>query len=149
MLSQFAGTFFSLEGDSAALNVVQSALNKIGAKTLLIDGAQKALYHAASVFACNYLTALVDVAKQTWQQAGIAPDIASQLAEPLMRETLDNIFRLGPAKALTGPLARGDKQTVARQQQALQNWNPDIAALYQAFTTCTEQLAQRKREGRD
>ena len=149
VLTQFAGTFVSMEGDAAALAVLQPALQTLGAQTLIIDGEQKALYHAASVLACNYFTSLVDASLRTWQQAGIAPATARQLAEPLIRETLDNIFRLGPAQALTGPLARGDMQTVQKQQQALQAWDGEIAALYQAFTNCSAQLVARKRAGQE
>lgn len=145
VLNNFAGTFCSIEGDSAALAVLLPALQAIAAQPLQISAEHKSLYHAASVFACNYLTSLLDVAQRTWQQAGIAPEQARQLAEPLVRETVDNIFRLGAAQALTGPIARGDLQTVARQQQALEEWDKDAAELYRAFTATTLDLAARKR----
>ncbi len=147
VLAHFAGTFCSVEGDSAALDVLISALQAIGAQTLLINAQQKSLYHAASVFACNYLSSLLDVAMRAWQQAGIAPEQAQQLAQPLVRETMENIFRLGPAKALSGPIARGDWQTVAKQQQAVQEWDAAAGDLYRAFTATTTQLAQRKQAG--
>ncbi len=148
VLNNFAGTFCSVEGDSGALAVLLPALQAISAQVLQISAEHKSLYHAASVFACNYLCSLLDVAQRTWQQAGIAPEQARQLAEPLVRETVDNVFRLGAAQALTGPIARGDMQTVARQQQALDDWGKDgkdIAALYRAFTATTLDLAARKR----
>lgn len=146
---QFGGTFCSIEGDPAACQALIPALQAIGGQTLQIDGAHKSLYHAASVFACNYLTSLLDVALRTGSAAGIPPPQARALLEPLVRETLDNIFRLGPAKALTGPLARGDLQTVARQQQALQEFDTGIADLYRAFTAVSAQLVVRKQQGVD
>jgi predicted short-subunit dehydrogenase-like oxidoreductase (DUF2520 family) len=147
VLANFAGTFCCVEGDSAALEVLIPALQAIGTQTLLINAQQKSLYHAASVFACNYLSSLLDVAMRAWQQAGIAPEQAQQLAQPLVRETMENIFRLGPAKALSGPIARGDWQTVAKQQQAVEEWDAAAGDLYRAFSATTAQLAQRKQAG--
>lgn len=145
VLADFAGTCCTLEGDAKALQLLQDALQRIGARVLPIDGSKKAQYHAASVFACNYLNTLFEVALQNWEAAGISRAQAQEFAAPLVRETLENILRLGPAPALSGPLARGDMQTVARHQQALQASNPQHAALYDAFIPLTQQLAEQKR----
>jgi predicted short-subunit dehydrogenase-like oxidoreductase (DUF2520 family) len=142
--SDFDATFCSLEGDARALAVLQPAVLAIGGRALTIDASSKTLYHAASVFASNYLSSLADVALRTYAAAGIEPALAAELAAPLMRETLDNILRLGPAAALSGPIARGDFKTVARQQAALSAWDSEAGALYQAFVAPTAALARRK-----
>lgn len=126
----FAGTFCGMEGDDAALSLLEPCFTQLGAQTFRIDATQKTLYHAASVMACNYLVALQEISIQTFAQAGVERALAMQILQPIVRGTADNVFRLGTASALTGPIARGDTQVVTRQLQALQQWQPDYAALY-------------------
>jgi len=143
----FAGTFCGVEGDAAALAQLAPLLAKIKARTVAIDAAAKTVYHAAAVFASNYLVTVVDAALRAYQAAGIPADVARELARPLATETLANALRLGPEAALSGPIARGDLQTVARQQQAIDGWDPDTGVLYAALADATSLLAQRKRAG--
>lgn len=140
----FAGTFCGVEGDAAALAQLAPALTAIGARMVVIDAAAKTVYHAAAVFASNYLVTVVDAALRAYQAAGIPADVALQLARPLAAETLNNVFRLGPEAALSGPIARGDLLTVARQQQAIDGWHPPTGALYAALADATTALALRK-----
>ncbi|NKI70355.1 DUF2520 domain-containing protein [Collimonas pratensis] len=141
----FAGTWCGSEGDTTALALLGPAFEAIGARLVAIEREQKTLYHAAAVFASNYLVTLIDVAQQAYVAAGIAPELALKLIEPLLSESAANAFRLGPAAALTGPIARGDLATVARQLQALQQWRPQLADLYEQFATVTSELASRKK----
>jgi predicted short-subunit dehydrogenase-like oxidoreductase (DUF2520 family) len=140
----FAGTFCGVEGDAAALAQLAPALAAIGARMVVIDAAAKTVYHAAAVFASNYLVTVVDAALRAYQAAGIPADVALELARPLATETLANVFRLGPEAALSGPIARGDLVTVARQQQAIDGWHPPTGALYAALADATSALAVRK-----
>lgn len=141
----FDGTWCGSEGDAAALAVLGPAFCAIGAQLVEIRREQKTLYHAAAVFASNYQVTLIDVAQQAYVAVGIAPELALKLIEPLLSESTANAFRLGPAAALTGPIARGDLATVARQYQAVQQWQPQIARLYQQFAALTTDLALRKK----
>ncbi len=140
----FAGTCCGIEGDRAATELLRTLFEAAGARLMPIDAAQKTLYHAAAVFASNYVVTLIDVAMQTYGKAGVAPAMALQMIAPLLRETADNAFRLGPQAALTGPVARGDTATVARQQAALAAWHPAHAALYAQLAEATAALAARK-----
>jgi predicted short-subunit dehydrogenase-like oxidoreductase (DUF2520 family) len=142
----FAGTFCGIEGDARALDVLQAALCAIGARPIPIEASAKTLYHAASVFACNFLVTVLDVALRAYQAAGIPEDLARQLAQPLVAETVANVFRLGPAQALSGPIARGDVATVAKQQGALDQWDQPAGQLYDALAGATFALAARKRK---
>lgn len=144
----FAGTWCGSEGDIAALAILGPAFEAIGAQLVTIEREQKTLYHAAAVFASNYLVTLIDVAQQAYVAAGIAPELALKLIQPLLSESAANAFRLGPAAALTGPIARGDLATVARQSQALQQWQPQLAGLYDQFAGVTTELALRKNSGK-
>jgi predicted short-subunit dehydrogenase-like oxidoreductase (DUF2520 family) len=144
--NQFDGTFCSMEGDAAALAVLEPALQAIGARLIAMDPDHKTLYHAAAVLSCNYLNTLLDAALRTWQAAGIAPDTARAIMAPLVQETLDNIVRLGPMAALTGPVARGDLATVARHQAALDEWDQPTGQLYRLLAEQTAVLAARKNQ---
>jgi predicted short-subunit dehydrogenase-like oxidoreductase (DUF2520 family) len=142
--ADFTGTFCGVEGDPAALSTLLPALAAIGARTVAIDAAAKTVYHAASVFASNYLVTLMDAALRAYEAAGIAPDVARELARPLATETLANVLRLGPGRALSGPIARGDETTVARQQAAVAAWDAPTGRLYEALAHATRDLAQRR-----
>lgn len=143
--NDFSDTFCGVEGDPEALAVLLPALAAIKARTLAIDPSAKTLYHAASVFACNYPASLIDFALQAYVAAGIPEALALELAEPLVKESIANIFRMGPALALTGPISRNDMAIVARHQEAIDAWSQDAGKVYRALVEPTKLLAQRKR----
>ncbi|WP_426340690.1 Rossmann-like and DUF2520 domain-containing protein [Pseudoduganella sp. S-14] len=144
----FAGTFCGVEGDQQALDVLLPALTAIGARAVQIDPAAKTVYHAAAVFASNYLVTVIDAALRAYQAAGIPESVARELARPLALESMENAFRLGAAPALTGPVARGDMATVLRQQDAVMAWDAETGQLYRALVPATSALAERKRAGK-
>ena len=116
----------------------------IGANTFHIDPQQKTLYHTASVIACNYLVALQEISLQTFAQAGVERELAMQILAPIVRGTAENVFRLGTANALTGPIARGDYRVVERQLSALQTWQPDFADVYRLLGKTAVELSQQQ-----
>ena len=143
--ASFAGTFCGVEGDAGALAVLEPALLAIGARPVRIEAAAKTVYHAAAVFASNYLVTVLDAALRAYQAAGIPEAVARELARPLAAESMENVFRLGAAAALSGPIARGDLATVARQQRAVAAWDAPTGQLYQDLVAPTEALARRKK----
>jgi predicted short-subunit dehydrogenase-like oxidoreductase (DUF2520 family) len=140
----FDGTWCGVEGDPAALALLVPAFEAAGARIVAIDPAAKTVYHAASVFASNYLVTVLDAALRAYQAAGIPEGVARELAQPLAAETLANVMRLGAEQALSGPIARGDEATVARQQSAVEAWDGPSGALYAALAEATRDLARRK-----
>jgi predicted short-subunit dehydrogenase-like oxidoreductase (DUF2520 family) len=138
----FAGTYCAAEGDAAALTLLKPAFEHIGARVTAIDPRFKTLYHAASVLVCNDLTALMEAGLQCYEKAGIPRVTAAAMMEPLVRETVDNVFKLGTVKALTGPIARGDGTVVARQQEALREFDPRIAEIYRALGVMAVELSR-------
>ena len=126
----FNGTYCAMEGDAQALGVLKPAFARIGAQIFDITPEMKGIYHAGGVFACNYLAALIEASVMCHDAAGVPRAVSLKAVEPMVRETVDAIFEVGPARALTGPVSRGDVGTVGRQLEALQNWNGDIARLY-------------------
>lgn len=142
--AQFGGTFCGVEGDAAALAVLTPALTAIGARPVPIDAAAKTVYHAAAVFASNYLVTVLDAALRAYQAAGIPEPLAREMAQPLASEAMANVFRLGAAAALSGPIARGDLATVERQRRAVTAWDAPTGELYNALIAPTVALAARK-----
>ena len=80
----------------------------------------------------NALVAVIDAAVVLMMRAGIEEQAALNALEPIARASLENILRLGPRTALTGPIARGDVSTVTAHMGALATAPPAIAALYRA-----------------
>ena len=146
----FAGTYCSAEGDAEALKVLRPAFERIGAKVFDIEPGMKPIYHAGGVFACNYLAALIEAALRAHEKAGIPRDVSLAALEPLVRETVDAIFERGPARALTGPISRGDAATVARQMTRVKEWDREIGELYRSLGLLAVALAEadRRLDGR-
>ncbi|RJG00844.1 Rossmann-like and DUF2520 domain-containing protein [Noviherbaspirillum sedimenti] len=144
VVQDFAGTWCGMEGDQRALAVLDQAFSAIGAQLVPLQADAKIHYHAAAVFASNYLVTLLDVATQSYGRAGIAPDVALQMMAPLVRETMENVFRMGPEAALTGPIARGDMATANAQWHAVTAANPAHGELYRQFMQLTAELAARR-----
>lgn len=142
--ASFAGTWCTAEGDAEALQRLQPLFERFGARVARIDAAGKTLYHAAAVLMCNDLVALMEAGLRSAGAAGLARDAAQAMFEPLVRETLDNVFRLGTVRALTGPVARGDAAVVARQHQALQALDPRLAEAYRALAAVALDLARQQ-----
>lgn len=129
-ITDFAGTYCGHEGDSPALDTLLPLFHGLGAQCFPIDSANKTLYHAGAVLACNALVALMHAALQSMAAAGVPPETAWPALRPLIDGTLSNLDRLGPAGALTGPIARGDTATVARQLTALHKLDPQLGNAY-------------------
>jgi predicted short-subunit dehydrogenase-like oxidoreductase (DUF2520 family) len=138
----FKGTYCAAEGDAAALAVLTPAFEGAGAHVSRIDPAFKTIYHAASVIVCNYLAALMEAGLRSYAKAGLERDEALRMMEPLVRETLDNVFRIGTVDALTGPIARGDHAIVERQVAALGAWDANVAYVYRDLGRIALELAQ-------
>jgi predicted short-subunit dehydrogenase-like oxidoreductase (DUF2520 family) len=106
-----------------------------------IDDEGRAAYHAAASVASNFLVTLEAAAEEIAAGAGLAPHEARALLVPLLRRTVDNIAELGPERALTGPVARGDRATVAAQWAAIEQVAPHLLDLFDELVRHTRTLA--------
>lgn len=129
----------ALDEDGFALGE-RLALDAGGAPFRLPDEA-KPLYHAAAVFASNYLVTVTALAEELSRAAGV-PEPLTALAK-LQAATLANLLAAGPAQALTGPAVRGDAATVARNLEALRARAPEAVRSYVALADLALELAQR------
>jgi predicted short-subunit dehydrogenase-like oxidoreductase (DUF2520 family) len=141
-VASFTGTWCGIEGDAAAVTCLSAAFSAIGGEMFPVDARFKTVYHAGSVLVCNYLTALMETGVRAYQKGGLPRQTALQVMEPLVRGTLDNIFREGTVQALTGPIARGDSALVSRQLAALDAWDGEIALIYRALGRVALDLSQ-------
>ena len=141
-VQSFPGTFCGAEGHPDALRVLRPAFERIGATVFDITADLKPIYHAGGVFSCNYLAVLIEAALRAHEKAGIPRASSLKALEPLVRETVDAIFDKGPARALTGPIARGDVATVKHQLGMVERWDSGMGALYRRLGLVAVDLAE-------
>lgn len=113
----------------------------VGAQPFSLADDKRALYHAAAVFASNYVVAAAGIAEDLLREAGVPDPVA--VLTPLSRATVENIGRVGPAQALTGPAVRGDVGTVERNLAALREAAPRAVAAYVELCRVALDLAAR------
>jgi predicted short-subunit dehydrogenase-like oxidoreductase (DUF2520 family) len=130
----FVGVAAGLEASSPGLTAtLQSLAQALGMQPFSLQGVQRPAYHAAAVLASNAVVALHAAAARAFALAGLPSEHARAALAPLTRGTADNLARLPLVDALTGPVARGDVQTVAAHLGALAP-DPALADLYRALS---------------
>ncbi|MFC4994103.1 Rossmann-like and DUF2520 domain-containing protein [Rubritalea tangerina] len=142
-ISQLQGSYCGAEG--SGYKRLQPLFEAIGCQCVEIHKEHKALYHSASVFACNYLTTLLETSKNLLETSGFSHTNANKLLEPIVRKTLDNFFRTDAETSLTGPISRGDVQCVTQHIQALQTHSPQINTLYKALAQATLPISEKQK----
>lgn len=138
------GVAFAIDGAPAAAAWAEHLVALLGGQALHITAAARPLYHAAAVMASNYPMALMAAAVMLMREAGMEESTARRALEPLARASVDNAFRLGPAAALTGPIARGDADTVRMHLAALAAAPAGIESLYRAAGLATLEIARQR-----
>jgi predicted short-subunit dehydrogenase-like oxidoreductase (DUF2520 family) len=128
----FQNTWFDVEGDKDIIQIFKQIADSLGAKIIEIEAHQKPYLHASAVIASNYLVVLASLMTRVSGKAGLNEDVSLKTLIPLMRNTLDNIEQKGVSDALTGPIARGDVNTV-RDHLDLLSREPDLKALYKSL----------------
>jgi predicted short-subunit dehydrogenase-like oxidoreductase (DUF2520 family) len=124
-----AGTHFAVEGDAAAVRVLRQLAVDLAGTPVIIEPGRKPTYHAALVFGSNYLVALAAIATRLLNTCGLDEESARALLAPLLEGTARNICRGGVGDALTGPITRGDVETVRLHLSSLRG-DPELADLY-------------------
>ena len=125
---------------------LQEMAELLGAKTFSVpdDEQSRARYHAAACIACNYLVTLTAMAQEIFSPWMDRPEDGLAAIMPLVKNTVNNLSRTGDAiDVLTGPIARGDTDTVDRHRLAL---SPNMREVYEAL--CKETIAQMLKKGK-
>lgn len=120
----FRAVPFAVEGDARAARVARQLVRDLGGLPYAIEKQQKAAYHTWATFVSPLFTALLATAEQVAQAAGIQQKQSRRRMVPILRQTLENYAALGPAGGFSGPIIRGDVQTVRRHLHVLRDIPP-------------------------
>lgn len=135
----FKGATCAIDGSTVrAFNVAHTLASTLGMRAIRVAPELRSLYHAAASSASNFFVTLQAMSEQLAEHVGV--DRAALV--PLVRSALDNWEALGARGALTGPIVRGDEDTVARQRSAVAAAAPQVLPLWDALTTATRELAR-------
>ncbi|MCW5806375.1 MAG: DUF2520 domain-containing protein, partial [Deltaproteobacteria bacterium] len=141
------GTVFGIEGDDVGRAMAERLVNALSGVVLGLDSSQMGAYHAAAALASNYVVAAIDAAAAALASAGVSPDRAAQALVPLAEGALRNISTRGTTAGLTGPVRRGDAETIRRHLDALRG-KPELVEIYRALAGRAVDIASRI-DGRD
>ncbi|MCX7858006.1 MAG: DUF2520 domain-containing protein [Deltaproteobacteria bacterium] len=132
-------TYIFVEGEEESISALTTIGSKIGFKTIPIESEKKVLYHLCAVFVCNLLCALVYAGSQIMERigTGLLPFM------PIIRATIGNIEEKGPVLALTGPIVRGDVETVSAHIEAIKD-NPPFLETYKSLSLFALEIAKKR-----
>jgi predicted short-subunit dehydrogenase-like oxidoreductase (DUF2520 family) len=139
------GTPFAIEGDPAAVAPLRKMVQGFGGIPVTIPRQAKVLYHLIACLMSNDLVALLSLGLETARGLGLSRKEAARLYLPLVRGTVENVVRLGPVKALTGPVSRGDFTTLRLHGEVLRSLPPDLRRLHRILALRSTAIALEAR----
>lgn len=140
------GSTFGVTCDPGLEEWAASLVAELDGTVRLIADSDKALYHAAAAMACNLVAMVEYGALRVARELGFDDEEFSRAFMPLARATIDNIARLGPVRALTGPLARGDAATVEKHLRSLHELDPALEGMYRTVCEVGIELLKERDE---
>lgn len=143
-IENLPGSTFALEAEEPLLAVLKDMAVALKGRWIRLQATDKVAYHAAAVFASNYLITLVKMSTDLWKTFAVPADQATQALLPLIRGTLNNIEKIGIPQCLTGPIARGDTGTVKKHLKALREKAPALLFPYKELGLQTIPIALSK-----
>ena len=148
---ELADAFFCLEGDEKAVCLIQQLFQVAGLRLRVLsrEVGTKARYHAAAVFASNFVCGLAYEAVELLGSCGFRKEEARSALAPLMRANLEHILEEGPSEALTGPVERGDAKTVEKHLSALSEEPEIMRRVYWTLSSVLLSMAQERHPARD
>ena len=144
-MTSFAGVPFAIEGDTAAVILLRRVVARLRGVPVTIPREAKALYHLIACLLSNDLVALLSFGLATAESLGLRPKEAARLYLPLVRGTVENVVRLGPVRALTGPVSRGDVTTLRLHSEALRGLPADLRKIHRLLALRSTALALEAR----
>jgi len=143
-MENLPGSTFALEAEEPLLSLLKELTHLLNGNWVELKPGDKVLYHAAAVFACNYLVTLVKLALDLWQDFGVSSGEATRALLPLLEGTINNIDSIGLPDCLTGPVARGDLGTIEKHLSALEDRSPSLLTTYKELGLQTIPIALAK-----
>ena len=138
------GITFAVEADGQLRDRLHALTEALGGRVVDLNAADRARYHASAVLASNALVALLADAASLWTNFGWSRADALQSLLPLVRGTVANLDALGLPRALTGPIERGDVDTVRAHLDALVDDPPAMTETYRQLSRRALALAMEK-----
>jgi predicted short-subunit dehydrogenase-like oxidoreductase (DUF2520 family) len=133
------GAWAAVDGTTEShTELAESLARSIGMTPVRIAQEDRAAYHAAASIASNMLVTLEAAAEELAATAGLPREALG----PLVARTASNLAEVGPQRALTGPIARGDMETVNRQRAEIESRTPHLLEMFDALCQSTERIAR-------
>jgi len=145
ILPNVRNIYYGVDGSAAGLKAAQALAQALQGHLFRVPPEMRAFYHAACVVASNHLTTLLGILDTMYRQ--IEPQGKNFLAlfTPIIMATISNVRATSPEEALTGPIARGGVETVARHLDALAKYAPSAIPFYVALSQETVRLAAARK----
>jgi predicted short-subunit dehydrogenase-like oxidoreductase (DUF2520 family) len=143
-IENIPGSVFSIEGDKQVYDVAVSLVELLEGEYFFINEQAKPVYHAGACVVSNYLVGLMHLGVQLLVSADVPEELAQKALLPLLRGTVHNLENMPPAEALTGPIARGDAETIEKQLAGMEQLIPEMTQLYSELGLYTTRLAAKK-----
>lgn len=134
------GAFAVLEGDPPAIEMGRLLADKLGMQKAELSAEAKVAYHAGAVMVANLGVALEAMAERVATAGGVSPEVAAKIYQPLWQGMVANLVAMGAAASLTGPVRRGDVETVVRHLAVLRGSEREA---YLALSREALRLAER------
>lgn len=134
-VARMSGVTFAVSAEGWLLSLLQDMAHDLGGHPVSISDQDRPLYHASAVLGCGYLVTLLQAAMKPWHSMGFTEQEAIAALYPLARATLENISKHGVAASVTGPVVRGDTDTVESHLVALSERLPDLLPIYTALAS--------------
>lgn len=144
ILGSASGIYYGVDGSPKALRTAKQLAHKLDGKAIAIPKEMRPFYHAACVVASNHLTAVLWLLSRMFEEMGGKAKGFYPVFKPIIMATLENIERTSPAKALSGPVARGGIETVAGHLESIKKITPDLLPYFTTLTIETAKLAHVK-----
>ena len=140
------GAVFGIEASDTLLrDWLRDLVNALGGKAFwLPTGIDRVYYHAATVLLSNYLVTLYAEASHLWTELGIDAGAAREGLIGMLRATVENLAHNAPEAVLTGPIVRGDADTVRGHLTTFDQTDPELAAAYRALGQLTIRIAKTR-----
>lgn len=138
------GVTFAIDGTGWLSDFLPGLAQSLGGNGVEIPSGMRPLYHASAVLSCGYLSTLLDAAVGLWTRMGFTEEDGVRAVAPLAMATVEAVASRGPVGAVTGPVVRGDAETVAAHLELLSRHAEELLPLYRQLTESTLHLAQAK-----
>lgn len=137
-----AGSFVGIDGDQLGADVLTHLASTLGMEPFRLDDAARPAYHAAAAAASNFVVTSLAVSSDLFRSAGIDP----RVSRPLVERAVANVFEKGPAASLTGPIARGDIDTVIGHLTAAHDVSEYVGRQFRLMAEATTIRAGREED---